>query len=66
MAFDEYDTERIKLSRKVLFMVYEQNFGDPSLRRELDRIATIIGKIDQLMNLKGETNVRQESRSPRR
>lgn len=56
MAFDEYDTEMIKLSRKVLFMVYEQNFGDPSLRCEIDRLATIIGKIDQLMNLKGETH----------
>lgn len=66
MVFEEYDQKQIKEARRLLWNVYEANCGDPSLKKAQDRLCTIIGKIDQLLNLKGETHVRQESRNPRR
>lgn len=54
-TFDKYDTERLKLARKVLYMIFESNFGDQSLRRELNRLTTIIRKIDVLLGTKEGT-----------
>lgn len=64
MNFDNFDKGRLEEARKLLWKVYEYNYGDPSCRREVNRLATIIGKLDELMNLKGEPHVRQKSGSP--
>lgn len=61
MSFDEYDKGRLEEARKLLRKVYEYNYGDPSCRREADRLATIIGKLDVILNWKGEKRVRQKS-----
>lgn len=53
MAFDEFDKRRIASAREMLWKVFEFNYGDPSMRKEVDRLGTIIGKIDQLLNMKG-------------
>lgn len=54
-TFDEYDAERLKLARKDLYRIFESHFGDPSLRRELNRLSTIIRKIDVLLGTKEGT-----------
>lgn len=47
--FDEYDVELIKGARKVLNNVYEYNYGNAKLSKQVSRLATILNKIDALL-----------------
>lgn len=47
--FDEYDIELIQSARKVLNNVYEYNYGDTKLSKQVSRLATILNKIDALL-----------------
>ena len=55
MNFDEFDKKKIEETRQILWKVYECNYGDPSVKRETDRLATIIRKIDELLNIRRPT-----------
>ena len=38
MVFEEYDQIQIKEARRLLWNVYEANYGDPSLKKAQDRL----------------------------
>ncbi len=50
MNIDAFDRARIEEARRLLYKVYEYNYGDPSAKKEVSRLDTIIRKIDQLLN----------------
>lgn len=52
--FDRYDTIHLEEARELLYAVYEYNFGDTHNRSGVNRLATIIAKLDYLIDTKGE------------
>ena len=55
--FDEYDKIQFQKARDILNKVYEYHYGDSYMRGELNRLNTIITKIEQLEETKKrETN----------
>lgn len=49
MPFDEYDKDRLEEARRTLLKVYEYNYGDPGMRKEIARLRTIISKLNFLL-----------------
>lgn len=52
--FDRYDTIHLEEARELLNKVYEYNWGDPHNRSGVNRLGTIIAKLDYLITTKGE------------
>lgn len=52
--FDRYDTIRLEKARELLDSVYEYNWGDTHNRDGVNRLGTIINKLDYLIATKGE------------
>ena len=46
----EYDRDKLKNARRDILSVYEYHFGDSYMRSEIQRLETIIRKIDHLLN----------------
>lgn len=53
-VFGEYDLNKIASAKKELIKVYEYNYGDPRMRKELSRLKTIINKISELEDMTRE------------
>lgn len=49
---DEYDKRMLKEARDTIYAVYEFHYGDSYMRSEVQRLETIINKIDFLLDLK--------------
>ena len=45
MAFGEYDLNKLEKARKLITEVYEFNYGDPSCKKETNRLFTILKKL---------------------
>lgn len=52
--FDRYDTIRLEKARELLNDVLDYNWGDPHNRDGVNRLTTIISKLDYLIDTKGE------------
>lgn len=48
MYFGEYDMNLLEEAKKLLIKVYEYNYGEPSMKSRVNRLETIISKIDIL------------------
>lgn len=48
MKLDEYDRRKLVKARKLITEVYEYNYGDSHLRKQVDRLETIIRKLEAL------------------
>lgn len=46
----EYDLVQLKKARKEINQIYEYHYGDSRMRKELNRLETIIEKLDYLIN----------------
>ena len=49
MPFDEYDKNKLIEAKKLLVKVYEFNYGSPRMHKEVNRLETIINKLDFLL-----------------
>lgn len=49
--FDNYDYEKLAKAKSLLIEVYEFNYGAPGMARKLNRLETIIAKLETLENL---------------
>ena len=47
---DEYDIEKLEQARELSLEVFEYHYGDSHMRKEANRLETIITKIDYLLN----------------
>lgn len=47
----EYDIKELKKANKILLKVLEYNYCDTKLRREVNRLDTIVIKLSQLIEL---------------
>ena len=45
MAIGEYDLKKLEKARKLITEVYEYNYGDPSCKKETNRLFTILKKL---------------------
>ena len=48
-TFGEYDVEQLRAAKRLLLKVYEYHYGDSHIKKELDRLETIINKLDALI-----------------
>lgn len=54
--FDEYDEMKFKEAKDILNRIYEYHYGDSYMRSKLNRLNTILKKIEQLeANIGGES-----------
>ena len=51
MGYSEYDLQKLRAAKKELMQVYEYNYGNPAMKKEVNRLETIIGKITYLENI---------------
>lgn len=49
--FDEYDREQLEKAKQILLKVYEYHYGDGKMNMKLNRLATIIHKINELLEM---------------
>ena len=49
MNFDDYDRELLQDALANVSFVFNYNYGDPRMRRELGRLETIIKKMKELL-----------------
>ena len=47
---DNYDKEKLEEARQLIMDVYEYHYGDSYMKSEINRLETIITKIDYLLN----------------
>lgn len=52
--FDEYDELQFAKAKDILNRIYEYHYGDSYMRGKLNRLNTIITKIEQLVSKIGE------------
>jgi hypothetical protein len=52
--FDEYDEMQFSKAKDILNRIYEYHYGDSHMRGKLNRLYTIITKIEQLEAKIGE------------
>ena len=50
-GFDTYDQDQLEKAKQLLIKLYEYNYGTPSMRQEVNRLETIIKKLEVLQNL---------------
>ena len=51
VKFSEYDQDKLQKAKRLLIEVYEYYYGVPGMRQELNRLDTIISKLEILQNL---------------
>ena len=50
-GFTQYDHDQMEKAKQLLIKVYEYHFGVSSMRKEVNRLETIITKLEALQNL---------------
>lgn len=53
-TFCPYDDAKLKEAKRLLLEVYEYYYGDPAWKRQVNRLETIIQKLEELENIKRE------------
>jgi hypothetical protein len=53
-GLEEYDREKLREARKLVLQVFEYYYGDYGSYRLSNRLATILGKIDDLLKMDTE------------
>lgn len=48
-VFDDYDTEKLKKAFKLINEVYDYNYGVPNSKQSINKLETIIKKLDILI-----------------
>ena len=51
VKFSQYDQDKLQKAKRLLIEVYEYYYGVPGMRREINRLDTIIAKLETLQNL---------------
>lgn len=50
--FDDYDNEKLIKAKQLLIEVYNFNYATPNGRKSINRLETIISKLNALINSK--------------
>lgn len=53
-TFCPYDDAKLQKAKRLLLEVYEYYYGDPAWKRQVNRLETIIQKLEELENIKRE------------
>ena len=53
-TFSPYDDDKLEEAKRLLTEVHEYHYGDPRYKRQVNRLGTIIKKMEELENIKRE------------
>ncbi len=55
-SLEPYDIHKLKLAKDTVQKVYEYHYGDSYMRKEVDRLYTIVKKLEEIIEIGNNEN----------